>query len=217
MRATLLLLLALWLGGVPAAAVSTYKGLQPGKSTRADVERALGPAARAVSGTLFEYALPDGPGDILVEFRADGIVERLERRFPRPITRAALLRSLGLPDTPEEKGTNREGKLVEYFGDVKTLALTYASAEPRSGIISVGYYSMELFERGLGKARNPVVQFDPAACRELYFWAQGERDAAKRAKNVGRHQEILEIQILAQRGECAKAQSLAAKYKESYR
>ena len=41
MRATLLLLLALWLGGVPAAAVSTYKGLQPGKSTRADVERAL--------------------------------------------------------------------------------------------------------------------------------------------------------------------------------
>ena len=211
------LLLALMLAGVPAAAVSTYKGLQPGKSTRADVERTLGQPVRTVSATLFEYSLADGPGSILVEFRPDAVVDRIERRFVKPVSRTALLRSLGLPETPEEKGTNREGKLVEYFGDVKTLALTYASAEPRSGIISVGYYSMELFERGLGKARNPVVQFDPAACRELYYWSQGERDAAKRAKNVGRHQAILEIQIMAQRGECTKAQSLAAKYKESYR
>jgi len=211
------LLLVLLLGGVPAAAVSTYKGLQPGKSTRADVERTLGQPVRAVSATLFEYSLADGPGSILVEFRADAVVDRIERRFLKPVSRSALLRSLGLPETPEEKGTNREGKLVEYFGDVNTLALTFASGETRSGVMSVGYYSMELFERGLGKARNPVVQFDPAACRELYYWSQGERDAAKRAKNVGRHQEILEIQILAQRGECVKAQSLAAKYKESYR
>jgi hypothetical protein len=212
-----LFLILLLLAGAPASAISTYKGLQPGKSTRADVERTLGQAVRAVNATLFEYALTDGPGSILVEFRADGVVDRIERRFLKPISRAAIIRSLGLPDTPEEQGTNRDGKLVEYFGDVKTLALTYASGEARSGVISVGYYSMESFESGLAKARNPTVQFDPATCRDLYFWAQAERDAAKRAKNVGRHQAALEIQILSQRGECAKARDLATKYKEAYR
>lgn len=211
------LLLALLLGGVPAAAVSTYKGLQPGKSTRADVERTLGQPVRALSATQFEYAVSDGPGSVLVEFRGNAVVDKIERRFTRPVSRAAMLRSLGLPETPEEQGTNREGKLVEYFGDVKTLALTCASGETRSGVMSVGYYSMELYEAGLGQARNPTVQFDPAACRDLYFWAQAERDVAKRAKNVVRHQAVLEIQINAQRGECTKAQGLVAKYKESYR
>jgi hypothetical protein len=75
---------------------------------------------------------------------------------------------------------------------------------------------MELYEHGLEKARNPTVQFDPAACRELFTWAQGERDAAKRAKNVGRHQAALEIQIMAQRGDCAKARDLTRQYKAAY-
>ena len=212
-----LLLLLLLLVAVPAAAVSTYKGLQPGKSTRAEVDRTLGQPVRAVSATLFEYGLSDGSGSVLVEFRAGDVVDKIERRFTRPVSRAAMLRSLGLPETPEEQRTNRDGKLVEYFGDVKTLALTYASGEMRSGVMSVGYYSMELYEAGLGQARNPTVQYDPAACRDLYYWAQGERDVAKRSKNTGRHQAVLEIQINAQRGECTRAKDLAAKYKETYR
>lgn len=212
----LLLVVALLVAGERASAISTYKGLQPGKSTRADVERTLGQPVRAVSATVFEYQLSDGPGSVLVEFRSGEVVERIERVFPKPISRSALLRSLGLPDTPEEQGTNRDGKLVEYFGDVKSLALTYAGAEARSGVMSVGYYSMELYEHGLEKARNPTVQFDPAACRELFTWAQGERDAAKRAKNVGRHQAALEIQIMAQRGDCAKARDLTRQYKAAY-
>jgi hypothetical protein len=212
-----LLSLVLLLVAVPSAAISTYKGLQPGKSTRADVDRTLGQPVRALSATLFEYALSEGPGSVVVEFRGNGVVDRIERRFSKPASRAALLRSLGLPETPEEQGTNRDGKLVEYYGDVKTLVLSYASGETRSGVMSVGYYSMELYEAGLGKARNPTMQFDPAACRDVYFWAQGERDVAKRAKNTGRHQAVLEIQILAQRGECAKAKDLTAKYKETYR
>ena len=201
----------------PCFAVSTYMGLQPGLSTRADVEKAFGQPIRAVSETMFEYTLSSGGGKVFVEFRAkDFVVDRIERQFTKPISRAALVRSLNLPQEPEEKGKNKEDKLVEYFGDIKTLALTYASGETGSGVISLGYYSMELFESSLNKARNPQVQFDPSACRDIYFWSQTEREAAKRSKNAGRHQAILEISILSQRGECEKARALAAAYKARY-
>ena len=212
----ILLVAALLVCGARAAAISTYKGLQPGKSTRAEVDRALGAPVRSVSATVFEYALSGAPGSILVEFRSGDVVDRIERRFPKPISRGALLRSLGLPDAPEDQRTDHDGKLVEYFGDVKSLALTYAGAEPASGVVSVGYYSMERYERGLEQARNPTMQYDPAACRDLYSWAQVERDAAKRSKNVVRHEAILEIQIMAQRGDCAKARELTSKYKTAY-
>src|SRR5215510_14325344 len=125
-----------------AEAVSTYKGLQPGKSTRTDVEATLGRPLRVVNATTVEYGAGDG-GSIVVEFRTGNIVDRIERRYGRPVARAALVGSLGLPDEPEEKRTDRDGKLVEYFGGVKSLALTYAAAEPGSGVQSVGYYSME--------------------------------------------------------------------------
>src|SRR5688500_9922693 len=209
-----------WLAIVcqPCFAVSTYMGLQPGLSTRTDVEKVFGQPVQAVSETTFEYALKAGTGTVFVEFRVkDFVVDRIERSFLKPISRAALVRSLSLPQEPEEKGTNNEGKLVAYFGGIKTLAFTYASAEARGGVISLGYYSMELFERSLDEARHPQVQFDPSACRDIYFWAQTEREAAKRSKNVGRHQAILEISILSQRGECEKARSLTASYKERYK
>ena len=192
-------------------------GLQPGRSTRNEVEKIFGQPVRSLGTNMFEYALPKVSGKIYVEFRAkDFVVERIERHFQKPVSRAAIIRSLNLPESPEEKGTIKEGNLVEYFGDIKTLALTYASAESESGVISIGYYSMELFERSLERARNPVVQFDPASCRDLYYWAQGEQEAAKRSKNASRRQAILEISILSQRGECEKARSLAAAYKERF-
>jgi len=197
--------------------VSTYMGLQPGRSSKNEVEKIFGQPIRSIGTNMFEYALPKVSVKIYVEFRAnDYIVERIERRFEKPVSRAAIIRSLNLPENPEEKGTLKEGNLVEYFGDIKTLALTYASAESGSGVISIGYYSMELFERSLEKARNPLVQFDPASCRDLYYWAQAEQDVAKRSKNVSRRQAILEISILSQRGECEKARSLAATYKERF-
>jgi hypothetical protein len=192
-------------------------GLQPGLSRRGDVEKTLGTAVQSLTATLFEYSLPNGGGKIYVEYRPESfIIDRIERRFSKPVSRAALIRSLQLPENGEEKGNNKEGQLVEYFGEVKTLAFTYASGEAGSGVVSIGYYSMELFERMLDRARNPQMQFDPAACRDLYFWAQTERDVAKKSKDVGRHQAILEISILAQRGECDKARSQADNYKKRY-
>ncbi len=202
----------------PGFGVSTYMGLQPGLSNRVDAEKVFGNPVQSLSATLFEYKLPSGQGKIYIEYRSkDFVVDRIERKFLKPVSRAALIRSLNLPESAEEKRLNKEGKLEEYFGDVLTLSLNYASAQPDKGVISISYYSMQSFAGLLDKARNPQVQFDPSACRELYFWAQTERDVAKRSKNTVRHQAILEILILSQRGECEKANSLTVTYKERYK
>jgi len=212
------LFIAMGLMCTTSVAISVYMGIQPGLSTQDDVNKILGQPIKAISATTFEYTLPSSTGKIFIDFRADSpIVNRIERHFLKPISRSALIKSLNLPENAEEKGKTKEGKLIEYFGGVKLLSLNYASGETSSGVISLIYYSMEAFEGGMDKARNPQVQFDPSACRDLYFWAQTERDVAKRSKNVGRHQAILEISILSQRGECEKAQSLAASYKEKYK
>ncbi|MBK9215927.1 MAG: hypothetical protein IPM59_10070 [Chloracidobacterium sp.] len=196
---------------------STYMGIQPGLSTREKAEKVLGQPVATTDQRSFEYSVAGVSGKIIVEYRSDGIVDRIERRFARAVTRSAMIRSLSLPEEPEEKGKTREGKFVEYFGGIKTLALIYRGQEPASGVIAVGYYSLEVYDAALGQARNPKVQFDPSACRDVYTWAQTERDAAKRSKNLGRFQSILEIAVLAQRGECGKARPMADDYKTRYR
>ena len=62
--------------------------------------------------------------------------------------------------------------------------------------------------------RNPRVQHDPTKCRDLYLWAEREKRNAK--GNAKRRQMILEILILAQRGNCAEARSLAENYRTFY-
>jgi hypothetical protein len=47
-------------------------------------------------------------------------------------------------------------------------------------------------------------------------WAQTEQDAAKRGRDVARRQGVLEILIAAQRGECEKARSLQAGYRQRF-
>jgi hypothetical protein len=59
-------------------------------------------------------------------------------------------------------------------------------------------------------------EFDPSGCRDLYVWARKEQNVAKKSKNVTRRQAIMEIMIAAQRGECQKAEQLAAQYKQQY-
>ncbi|MEW6210050.1 MAG: vWA domain-containing protein, partial [Acidobacteriota bacterium] len=64
--------------------------------------------------------------------------------------------------------------------------------------------------------RNPRSRFDPAACRDVYVWAQAELEAVKRLKDVGRRQAVMEIMITAQRGDCERARQLQAVYKGRY-
>lgn len=60
---------------------ATYLGLTAGKSTRAEVDRALGQPVRLVSGTLVEYRSPEAAGKLFVQYRDDSaaaVVERIE-------------------------------------------------------------------------------------------------------------------------------------------
>lgn len=210
-------LVLLLLGGAsPAFAVSVYKGIQPGKSTRADVTAVFGQPS-SQTGRVAEYPIPPSEGRLLVEYtEGEPVVDRIERVFPRPVARAALVKALGLPDQPEERET-RKGQLIEYFGGLKVLSLVHVDEDSASRITSLNYLSLEMYDRMLGRARNLSVQYDPAACRDLYFWSQGERDAARRAKDTARHQAILEIQVVSQRGDCDKANTLAAAYRQRYK
>jgi Mg-chelatase subunit ChlD len=64
--------------------------------------------------------------------------------------------------------------------------------------------------------KNPRTQLDPAGCREVYSWAQGQQDAARKSGNVTRRQAIIELLIAAQKGDCENARRLQASYREKY-
>ena len=83
MRKTLGVALLLLLSHLVCFAQSSYKGLTPGKSTRADVERAFGQPIESASKskTLIEYKSPENVGKLYVQYRDESpnaIVERIE-------------------------------------------------------------------------------------------------------------------------------------------
>lgn len=65
--------------------------------------------------------------------------------------------------------------------------------------------------------KNPRVIMDSSGCKDILSWAQTERDVARRSKDAGRIQAILDVLISSQRGECDKARSLSESYKGRYR
>jgi hypothetical protein len=141
---------------------STYLGLTPGVSTRADIEKSLRQPVRA-AGRTSQYGAPAGSeseiASIDVQYGAESdIAERIEVHFPAPLDRSAMIRALNLPDQPETT-KDVEGKLVEYFGSPQWLALTYATGKQSSGISSMGFYNRDLFKSVLGRqaAKRPAV------------------------------------------------------------
>ena len=132
---------------------SSYKGLTPGKSTRADVERVLGPPVKKVSETLIEYPAQRLTRQIFVQYQnSPQVVSRIEI-FCRTENSTCydLMNSvnLHLPPQPTTSHTNK-GKLEEYFS-ATNVVLTYSDAATRSGLSQVGYYSRELFEIAVSK------------------------------------------------------------------
>jgi hypothetical protein len=134
-------------------------------------------------------------------------------------------------------GSETKGeRLVEYFGGSRTLIFTYAGSDASSTIRQVSYCSETLFgtlTAAVLKAdatapasaavqnSNPedkpvIVQFNPNACQDIYYWAQREHDSARRGRNAERRQAILDVMITAQKGDCRRAQELAGAYKKAY-
>jgi hypothetical protein len=160
---TLIAAVFMLLTSVECFGQTSFQGLTPGMSMRKDAAKVLGQPVRSISDALFEYTPPAGIAKVEVEYRGGSeVMERIEVYFLKPISRAALIKKLGLPQQAEARKTPAEGSQVEYFGGSLFLVLTYAGADEMSGVSRIGYYSRELFASTVGKSRgareNPGTQ-----------------------------------------------------------
>lgn len=131
---------------------SSYKGLTPGKSSRAEVERVLGRPVKEHSKTLIEYGPQQLTGRIYVQYRtASAVVERielvcgLESSTCDDFTQSLNLR---LP-SQSETGTSKDGKWTMLYGAPHFIVLIGGSTDTTSGQDStsrVAFYSRELYE-----------------------------------------------------------------------
>jgi hypothetical protein len=69
----------------------------------------------------------------------------------------------------------------------------------------------------IGNTVPPSVKRDPAACYDLFLWADAQEVIARRAKQVVRRQKAMDIRIAAQSGDCDRARQLAGQYKQTFR
>src|SRR5947207_7610311 len=136
---------------------SSFQEITPGASIRKDVEKVFGQPVRTISAARFEYKAPAGIAKVEVEYGSgSSLIERVDVYFLKPISRSALIQKFSLPQQPNAKTTDAEGKLVEYFGGRVLLALTYATSEANSGVSGMGYYSKPLFDSAVAKlSRKP--------------------------------------------------------------
>ena len=116
MHRTSLIILFVLLSCAPCLGQSSFRGLTPGKSTRAEVARALGQPLPKVSLTLSEYKSNKKTEQIFVQYRRDSeVVERIEVPYSERVERAVVLRLLNLPSQPTTSQANSKGRLKEYF------------------------------------------------------------------------------------------------------
>jgi hypothetical protein len=139
---------------------TAFRGLTPGKSTKADVEKALGLAVRQLSETLSEYK-SRGTEQIFVQYiDGSGEVARIEATYPEAIERSSVLGSVNLPARSMGWQINSKNRLEEYFS-ASCVVLTYVGADASNGVSRIGYYSRQLFENASSKLPRASLGKDP--------------------------------------------------------
>lgn len=164
-------------------AQTSYLGIKPGSSTRADVVRILGQPVKQINETMVEHSSQSGTGAIYVEYRAGSeLVGRIEVYLLDNVSRDALIQGLKLTDQPEAKKNNSKGRLIEYFGSPRYLSLTYAGGDISAGVKSVGYYGEEMYDLALGKPPVSKNAGNIARNSEPAPGGQGYREVVERAR-----------------------------------
>ena len=134
---------------------SSYKGLTPGKSIKADVERVLGKPVKSVSQTLIEYKSPDYLGKTYVQYSDDSAgarVERIELMCMRIRSesgdKASECTKIWDKEFDSYDSTKRvcdeslNCKYIYYFGSSRFMVFTRAADDQ----IRWAFYSKELYE-----------------------------------------------------------------------
>jgi hypothetical protein len=167
-----IMILVLLLSCAACVGQTAFHGLIPGKSTKTEVEKALGRPVRQLSETLSEYK-SRGTEQIFIQYTSGSAeVARIEATYPEAIERSSVLGSVNLPARSMGWQINSKNRLEEYFS-APCVVLTYVGAEASSGVSRIGYYSRQLFENAssklppasLGKTppglnRSPVAEND---------------------------------------------------------
>lgn len=141
---------------------NTHKGLTPGKSTRADVERVLGRPLKSVSKTLVEYKSPGEGARLYVQYQDESpaaVVERIELTcFDNDEVHdkcGPVLNAIGQLDGVLEDASastsKQEGRtVIRYFGAPRFMVWRLSgkgvNAEQR-----LAYYSQQLYESAVPK------------------------------------------------------------------
>ena len=149
--------------GILSQAQVAYRNLQPGRSTRTDVERVLGVMVNQISATLAEYGPPSAEvKKIYVQFRAETpTVERIEVLLVRPAARDLLVQQLHLK-FPASSSRDSNGRLIEFFGPAECIALTYEGPSTAAGVSRVGFYSSKLFSASSGISTTTAPPSPPS-------------------------------------------------------
>jgi hypothetical protein len=149
-----IMILVLLLSCAACVGQTALHGLTPGKSTKADVEKALGRRVRQLSETLSEYR-SRGTEQIFVQYVGGSgevarIVARIEATYPEAIERSSVLGRVNLPARSMGWQINSKQRLEEYFS-AACVVLTYVGADASTGVSRIGYYSPQLFENASSK------------------------------------------------------------------
>lgn len=125
-------------------AQSSFMALTPGKSSKLDVEKALGPPASQVTERLLEYR--KGEKQVYVQYSKEtALAIRIQVVYSPSVARSEIVSTLGLPSMGGIRRTNKKGVLEEYFGNPNYIVLTYED-HSQTQISQAGYYSRQLFE-----------------------------------------------------------------------
>jgi hypothetical protein len=60
------------------------------------------------------------------------------------------------------------------------------------------------------------VKRDPAACYDVFVWADAQEAAARRGNQIARRQKAMGVRLAAQSGDCNRARQLAEEYKRQF-
>ena len=158
-------------------AQTSFQGLTPGVSTRTEVERVLG--KRLDNGGSNQYSPPAGLKKVFVIYRG-AVIDEIEVILMNAVSRAALVQKFNLP--PKADVQTSSDKLRETFGGDALLTLSYASADPASGVIQIDYLSRALAASIPGVHLNPSTQ--SVAGRWSGSWTNSKGEAGESTINI---------------------------------
>lgn len=147
-RITIIVLVLL--SGATSFAQTSFQGLTPGVSTRADAERVLGQPVNKLSETLIEYRARPLTSKVFVQYRKDSpVIERVEVLCQLDSSTCAdFMKSAGLslPGNPNMRSYSGDKWKFLYGAPRFMVESGYIGAGTIESTSRLAFYSRELYE-----------------------------------------------------------------------